>query len=364
VLNNLYGAFMDTQVLPVAATYTVMVDPSSTSTGSTTLTLYNVPADFTGTITPGGSPVTATITTPGQDARLTFNGTAGQRVSLKLSGGLLSDAFIYNPDGSTLASTAVNGSFGAFIDTQTLPTSGTYTIHVNPKGTSTVPTPPTGNITLTLYDVPADATGTITPGGSAVTKTTTVPGQDVRLTFSGTAGQRVSVRRTGLNSDLTLLNPDGSTLATTSLDFIDTQTLPTTGTYTIWVNPRGTSTVPTPQTGNVTLTLYDVVDITGGTLIINDPAVNVTITTPGQNALFTFAGTSGQQVTGRLSSNGISCVNLRLLRPDGTQQTSGFTCGATLNLSTQTLATTGTYTVVVDPSGYATGTTNVRVTSP
>jgi len=36
----------------------------------------------------------------------------------------------------------------------------------------------TGNLTLTLYDVPADVSGTITPGGSADTVTTTVPGQN------------------------------------------------------------------------------------------------------------------------------------------------------------------------------------------
>ena len=38
--------------------------------------------DVVGTITPDGTPVTVTITTPGQNARLTFGGAAEQRVSV------------------------------------------------------------------------------------------------------------------------------------------------------------------------------------------------------------------------------------------------------------------------------------------
>jgi len=45
-------------------------------------------------------------------------------------------------------------------------------------------------MTLTLYDVAADVTGSITPGGSAVTVTISVPGQNAGVTFSGTAGRR------------------------------------------------------------------------------------------------------------------------------------------------------------------------------
>jgi hypothetical protein len=50
---------------------------------------------------------------------------------------------------------------------------------------------------LTLYDV-VDITGSITPGGSSVPVTTTIPAQNVRLTFSGTTGQRVSLETTNV----------------------------------------------------------------------------------------------------------------------------------------------------------------------
>jgi len=80
------GGFIDTITLPVTGTYSITIDPDTSVTGQMTLTLYDVPANPTASITIGGSPVTVTTTTPGQNAKLTFNGTAGQRVNLQMSG--------------------------------------------------------------------------------------------------------------------------------------------------------------------------------------------------------------------------------------------------------------------------------------
>ena len=49
------------------------------------------------------------------------------------------------------------GTSGGFIDARTLPADGTYTLVVDPQGTAT------GSATLTLYDVPPDASGSIVP---------------------------------------------------------------------------------------------------------------------------------------------------------------------------------------------------------
>jgi hypothetical protein len=238
------GGFIATKTLPAAGTYTILVDPSSSNTGSMTLTLYDVPPDVTGTITPGGAAVTVTITTPGQNAGLTFSGTAGQRVSLKLSSVtiVLSFVSIINPDGTSLVSPTSVSTLGWFIDTKTLPATGTYTILVDPNSTNT------GSMTLTLYNVPPDITGTVAIGGPAVTVTTTVPGQNASLTFSGTSGQQVTVRVTGNTMAVTvkLLKPDGTTLTSSissaSSFNLATQTLPTTGTYTITIDPSGANT--------------------------------------------------------------------------------------------------------------------------
>ena len=356
IANN---SFLDTQTLPSAGTYTIVADPSGTATGNWTLTLYDVPQDTSGTITPGGSAVTVTTSTPGQNGTLTFSGTANQRISLYLTSVTSSPYIsIRKPDGSNLVA-PVQVSSGSFIDTKTLPVTGTYTIFIDPPGKNT------GNITLTLYDVPADISGSITPGGSAVTVTTTVSGQNGLLTFSGTSTQRVSLKMSSVTisgTNVTIYKPDGSVLAgyvnvTTTGAFIEPVTLPVTGTYSILVDPQIT------YTGSMTLTLYDVVDFTGSTTV-GGAAVTVTLNAAGQNGQVTFSGTSSQQVTVHVTSNTIAGVTVRLLKPDGSQLTSSFSSSSSFNLTQMTLPTTGTYTIVIDPSGSNTGSLDVSVTSP
>src|SRR5206468_2413643 len=167
--------------------------------GSVTVRLYDVPPDTSSPVTPGGAPVTVTTTVPGQNAKLTFAGTGGRRVSLSVSGVTIGTSTtssikvsITKPDGTVLQAATSMGTNGGYIDTKSLPTTGTYTILVDPQGIAI------GSATLQLYDVPVDATGPITPGGAAVTVTTTVPGQNAKLTFAGTAGRRISLTVSGV----------------------------------------------------------------------------------------------------------------------------------------------------------------------
>jgi hypothetical protein len=98
--------FLDAVTLPVDGTYTVLVDPDGTRTGSFTLTVYTM-TDVTGTVTANGSPTTFSLSTPGQNARYSLAGTAGQRVSVLISNatccGSSGTLAILKPDGSTLA---------------------------------------------------------------------------------------------------------------------------------------------------------------------------------------------------------------------------------------------------------------------
>ena len=166
--------------------------------------------------------MTATMSTPGQNGVLTFSGTSGQRVSALGTNGMTGQlAFICDvavsvlrPDGSVLsAPSCMEGS--GYIDVITLPTTGTYTIFVNPESAST------GALTLAVNAVPADYSGSITAGGSAVTVSTLTPGQNGALTFSGTSGQRLSLGVTNAISgfiafscdvNLRILKPDTSVL--------------------------------------------------------------------------------------------------------------------------------------------------------
>jgi hypothetical protein len=272
----------------------VLADPNNSSSGSVTLQLYDVLPDYTDTIVPGGSAVTITTTSIGQGAKVTFSGMANQRVFLKISsvsltGGspVWATVSIKKPDGSSLDTNTVDNS-GGIIDTNTLPVTGTYTIVFDPLNTNV------GSATLTLYNVPADITGSIVAGGSAVTVNNIGVGQSAVLSFSGVANQRVSLNITGVtlsgNGILTvrIRKPDGTTLVTTSVNnsggFIDLQTLPTTGTYTILVDPNSFNTA------SATLALYDVPADASQSTTINASAVNLSTTTPGQNAFRNFPG--------------------------------------------------------------------------
>ena len=163
------GGYIDVKSLPTTGTYTILVDPQLAAIGSATLQLYDVPADLTPSITAGGAPVTITTTIPGQNAKLTFAGTAGRRISLKVSGVTIGTSTtgslkvsITKPDGTALVAATSMGTNGGFIDVKSLPTTGTYTILVDPQSFAI------GSATLQLYDVPADASAAITPGGAPV----------------------------------------------------------------------------------------------------------------------------------------------------------------------------------------------------
>jgi hypothetical protein len=138
-------------VLPTTGTYTILVDPQGADLGAMTLNLYDVPPDQSGTIAIGGGPVSLTLgPTPGQNATLTFNGTANQRVSLRLSNVTIGNTSccgaritILKPDGTTVVPPVPVGTFGATI-TATLPVTGVYSIGIDPQQAYV------GGITLTL----------------------------------------------------------------------------------------------------------------------------------------------------------------------------------------------------------------------
>ncbi|HUB41782.1 MAG TPA: hypothetical protein VMA72_23290, partial [Streptosporangiaceae bacterium] len=138
---------MGETTLPQTGTYTILWDPYANSTGSTTLTFYKVPADFSGKITIGGAAEVVTIGTPGQNAKVTFSGTASEEVQLTISGVTIPDSevSILNPSGKTLTYGYIDTLGGTL--TGTLGTTGTYTIMVAPEAGGT------GSMTLTLAKV-------------------------------------------------------------------------------------------------------------------------------------------------------------------------------------------------------------------
>jgi hypothetical protein len=356
--------FVDTKTLPTTGTYTVLLNPLFADYGSLDVRLYTVPADQTGTITPG-TPLTATTTMPGQNALFTFPGTLNQRVSLNLTNMTFATAkvSIIKPGGGLLFSPALSVSgAGAFLEPKTLPASGTYTLVVDPQSNTT------GSLDLTLATVPADPSTTIASNGTPVTVTTTAGGQNARLTFSGTINQRVTLQMSAVtmnSASVTIYKPDGQKLVPTKTvgpagAYVDTTTLPATGTYKIVVDPQG------PATGSMTLTLKLVpadATATSGALTANGTSASVNITAPGQNGRISFAGTANGRLAFTLVSFGSAYCDAKIsvLKPDNTTLIAS-TCGANGKFfAPKTLPVTGSYKLVVDPQGSNTGTANLTL---
>jgi YD repeat-containing protein len=317
-------------------------------------------SDVNGSITPGGSPLTVTIANANDNAYITFSGTANQRVALSITSVSISFSYvsIRKPDGSDLVSPTAVFASGKFIDTVTLPTTGTYTIFIDPVGSAT------GSMTLTLYDVPADASGTISPSGPSVTATITVPGQNAVETWSGTQGDRVSLNATNimLNSGyeiVKILKPTGRRSrargATSSHYFFDTMTLPTTGTYKVLVDPQDAAT------GSTALTMYSVPADAAGKLAIPGYARTATVTIPGHNPTYTFRGGALEPVKVTITGSTILYSNISIKKPDGSNliTSSVFTGSATVGPTI--LPVDGVYSLVVDPVQENTGSMTVKV---
>jgi hypothetical protein len=133
---------------------------------------------------------------------------------------------------------------------------GAYTILVDPQGTDL------GSMTLTLYDVPPDVTGSIAIGGGPTSLTLgPVPGQNATLGFDGVAGQRITLRLTNVTigntsccgARISILKPDGTNVVPPILvgtfGATMTATLPATAHYTIGIDPQQA------YVGGITLTL-------------------------------------------------------------------------------------------------------------
>jgi hypothetical protein len=352
--------FVNTNTLPANGTYKLTVDPAKTYTGHVTLTLYNVPADASGAVTPGGPSATVTTTVPGQNASFTFPGLSGHRVALDLTGVTVSagSVTVRAPDSSVIAGPKAFATAGAFIDPLTLTQDGTYTVFIDPKSRAK------GKVTLTVYDVPADTNAPLTLGSPASGSLGT-PGQVANFTFNGSLNQRVSlnVESSDFSGTIWLKKPDSSVLTQLTVTpvggFLDTTTLPVAGTYTVVVDPSGHGI------GSFSFVVYDVPADTTQAITAGGSAVTVTNTAPGQNGYLTFTGTAGQKISVLVSNvNGIDFGELDLLKPNGASLLSApimvTSSGAWLQ-PTAALPVTGQYKILLDPQLTGVGSADVNL---
>jgi YD repeat-containing protein len=266
-----------------------------------------------------------------------FDGVAGQRVCLMASG----MAYMY------FSTPRRDVSMGLVCPGE-LPLTGTYSMELfGGPGTATVAT----------YNVPPDATGAIAPGDPPITRTTTVPGQRIVLTFDGTALHDLALTFSGGTIPTCTINvrpPSGGPYAGFNCQdangYKNLPPLPETGTYRIEVYPHGTSI------GSLTFALTFPAAQAIGT---DGTPVSVTTTSGGQTAEVLFAGTAGQRVSVTVDGDTMPCGSRWLLGPGGAGvgSVTGGTCVGRPDgfVDVRTLSVAGTYAVILDPS-QATGT--------
>jgi YD repeat-containing protein len=370
-----YTFFIDAQTLG-AGTNQLWIQHYLANVGSETLQIFSVPADFTATLTvPAAGATGAAVRVPstgnlavGQNASLTFTGTTGQKLSFNVINSTIgtnqsSCGFtLYDPNQNAIV---VNycGTTWTYVDTVTLALTGTYTVYLNPAQTAT------GSVSISINNDKDVTTPTISPG-TADTVTSTVAGQDVRLSFTATAGQRIAISATSVTNpyaSLNLVNPSGVTWASTSISnapwytfFIDTQTL-SAGTNQLWVQHSGTGI------GGETLLLSNVPADLSKTATIGGAAVVFT-TVLGQNANISFSNPTSQSVTMHWSSGTYpatpSCgITVTGPSPSTTQVGAGYCTAATGTVSLGTLSS-GTYNIFVNPNQQSIGGMSLTVTTP
>lgn len=364
------------QPLPMVGTYALYFKP-----GSSTVSLATSLFTNQNTITVDGASWSGTLGFSGQSKRFTFSGIGGQSLGLGINalalnsgGSTYADVAVFRPDGNQYIGAICNQStggcgpslslipYGSGYLLTNLPVSGTYSVVVSSRFGDT------GNFTATLS---SDVGAVLTPN-TAFSLNLARPGQNGRLTVSGTAGQQLgltlknivlqNVTPSNAAGSVTVYKPDGTSLASAtftnnSVPIIDVPVLPVTGTYTVFVDPpyAATGTIDALLTADVQATL----DVDGGS---SDVAISLT----GQTARLTFDGTAGQDLGLGVSnlvltpSNSSYYATFQVLKPDGTAFTS-INCGAPgCSKSFPTLPVTGTYTIVVTP--YQGGTASFTAT--
>ncbi len=353
-------AFTDAVQATVTGTYIAILDPSSFTVSNQTATIYDVPPDPTATITVPEAITPLVTTAPGQNAKATFTGVAGDRVTVTvvLSPGTGCHAFTLRAPSGASAGTDSSCGSTTVLYAVTLLESGVYTVEINPSSTGF------GTYGVTVWFLAPDAVVSLT-AGSAASGSAPKPGNKVFFEIAATAGQRVAFRVTYSQSSTcyatSASNTNGASLGTDNTcgttSWFDSFVVPVDG--LIKVTADSTST----GTPNVTLTSYLVPDDAFTPITINGPAVAQT-NAIGQVLYYSFEGTAGQ-VIHFTSTRLKGCMVHRLFNSAFAQiYATGNSCANTNTSASITLPSNGTYYIVENAGEDIVDTFTVQLFSP
>ncbi|MEU5438736.1 RHS repeat-associated core domain-containing protein [Streptomyces sp. NPDC020719] len=348
------GGDWDARTLALAGRYTLIVDPGNNNIGAASVTLSR---PVGGPLPMTGPSSTVQLTRAGQNGSWTVAAQAGQSLSVGLAVSGMSKsvvARVYAPDGNEVAGsyTLVSPDTAASIGIDALPATGTYSVVASPVDGAL------GSLTATgsLY---ADA-GTLTSTGAPSNLTLDRVGQRGWTRFTGAAGQRVSlgVTASGFPSFVTLeiRDPAGKRLdgfsasSGSAASQWDSPSLPSSGTYTLAVQPNNAGT------GTLSLTLSTPVDL--GQISTTADTAPFQISRAGQNTEATFSAQAGDNLSLAITNNTFGqSLNVTVLAPSGTKIVNGayVGVGASDSVALPGVPESGPYRVVIDPFQGGTG---------
>ena len=352
----------------IGGTYSVILTPAAATTQSG----YKVALLRGSMLEVDGPASDVVIANPGEAARLTFAGVAGENLGLGVSGVALNPATsasvsvaAYTPNGLSMLISTVCAADGTrcAANLENLPVTGIYTVIVQPVNGQTG----TQRVWLSR-----DVGGKLV-NGVPLTVALTRPGHNARLTLTATAGSLLALQVRGVTTApmgqgllAIIYQPDRAWLAYTHWtgagQTLVTPPLPVTGTYTVFIEPE-----PAAQAA-ATATMEVLVD-PGRTLDVDGPTQSVAIGAAGGSARFVFSATAGQNLG--VGVHGLALVPstdavASIYKPDGTPLVA-YSCTATSggcgggNLLN--VPATGTYGIVVRPVAGATGSVSATLSS-
>nr|WP_146218396.1 VWD domain-containing protein [Micromonospora acroterricola] len=238
--------YIDTTTLTATGDHQVVLDLWGSDLGRATVRVVTV-TDEEQTLAVDGPGVLATLAQPGAVSRLAFDGRAGQKVFLQVTGATLPDRCgvlrLRDPAGDPVAGGCVIGGQG-YVDGFVLPATGRYVLEIDGVSTDT------GWADVRLRDARDEQLDTV-PDGRASTLAVRQPGAVSRLRFTADAGRRIAVEVTAATLPdrcgiLALTGPDGDAVGGGCViggtGRFETGPLPKGGTYTLVLDPYAEDT--------------------------------------------------------------------------------------------------------------------------
>lgn len=347
-------SFNGTPATVVSATPTqlVVIVPGGATSGPITVQVGTNTVTANGTFT-----VSASAPGPAITALVPATGTAGTAVTLlgtNFAATPADDSVQFNQS-QAVVTAATTTSITALVPTGT----GSGKVQVTtPTGTAVSPVD--FIVAPGTYSIGSiGSTGRIATNGSPVTLSLPTAHLISVQLFDANAGNLLAIGVSSMSlasATLTVLNPNNTVLTsgtvTASGQGLQIPVLPSTGTYTLVVDPgANTGSIAVGITGPIT-----------GTLTLNGAPTPLSLTPPGERALLTFAGTQGTYAAVALTGVTLSAGTVSLIAPNGAVlDTEAFgTSGASLP---SYLPQSGTYSVLISPTGSIGGALNAAVTT-